>query len=234
MPSYRGYRFPPDIISHAVWLYHRFSLSLSLRDVEDLLAERGVTVTYETIRQWCATFGLEYTRRLRSRRGRQGDTWYLDEVFVRLRGRQQYLWRAVDEDGDVIDILVQSRRNRRAAERFFRKLLKGQGRTPRRLMTDRLPSYAAACRTGDALGRPSHGPVRQQSSRGLARTDATTQTADARLQVREAAPALRVGPRRRAESLPGRPSSAPGPSSPRAPHSSVRRVERGDVCFVTP
>ena len=128
MPSYRGYRFPPDIIRHAVWLYYRFGLSL--RDVEDLLAERGITVTYETIRQWCATFGLKYARRLRSRRGRQGDTWYLDEVFVKIQGRQQYLWRAVDEDGDVIDILVQSRRNRRAAIRFFRKLLKGQGRTP--------------------------------------------------------------------------------------------------------
>ena len=144
MPIYRGYRFPPDIISHAVWLYHRFGLSF--RDVEDLLAERRITVTYETIRQWCLTFGLEYARRLRSRRGRQGDTWYLDEVFVRIQGRQQYLWRAVDEDGDVIDILVQSRRNRRAAIRFFRKLLKRQGGTPRRLITDKLPSYGAALR----------------------------------------------------------------------------------------
>ena len=104
MPSYRGYRFPSEVISHAVWLYHRFSLSF--RDVEDLLAERGITVTYETIRQWCRTFGLEYARRLRRRRGRQGDTWYLDELFVRMQGRTQYLWRAVDEDGDVIDILV--------------------------------------------------------------------------------------------------------------------------------
>jgi len=121
MPSYRGYRFPPDIISHAVWVCHRFSLSF--RDVEDLLAERGITVTYETIRQWCATFGLEYARRLRSRRGRQGDTWHLDEVFVQLR------------------------RNRRAAIRFFRKLLKGQGCVPRQLITDKLPSYGAACRT---------------------------------------------------------------------------------------
>ena len=124
-PSYRGYRFPPEIISRAVWLYHRFGLSF--RDVEDLLAERGVSVTYESIRQWCLTFGLDYARRLRRRRGRMGDTWYLDEVFVKIHGRQQYLWRAVDEDGDVIDILVQSRRNQRAAARFFRKLLKGQG-----------------------------------------------------------------------------------------------------------
>ena len=119
--SYRGYRFPSEVISHAVWLYHRFSLSFL--DVEDLLAERGINVTYETIRQWCRTFRLEYARR-RRRRGRQGDTWYLDELFVRMQGRTQYLWRAVDEDGDVIDILVPPRRNRRAAIRFFRKLLK--------------------------------------------------------------------------------------------------------------
>ncbi len=144
-PSYRGYRFPPEIISHAVWLYHRFGLIF--RDVEDLLAERGVTVTYETVRQWCLTFGLDYARRLRRSRGRMGDTWYLDEVFVKIRGRQQYLWRAVDEDGDVIDILVQSWRNRRAAVRFFRKLLKSQGREPRRLITDKLGSYSAAHRT---------------------------------------------------------------------------------------
>ena len=144
-PSYRGYRFPPAIISHAVWLYHRFGLSF--RDVEDLLAERGVTVTYEAIRQWCLTFGLDYARRLRRRRGQLGDTWHLDEVFVKIQGRQQYLWRAVDEDGDLIDLLVQSRRNRRAATRFFRKLLKGQGREPRRLITDKLRSYSAAHRT---------------------------------------------------------------------------------------
>ena len=143
--SYHGYRFPPEIISHAVWLYHRFCLSF--RDVEDLLAERGVTVSYEAIRQWCQTFGFDYARRLRRRRGRLGDTWYLDELFVTIQGQRQYLWRAVDQDGDVIDILVQSRRDRRAATRFFRKLLKGQGCVPRRLITDKLRSYAAAHRT---------------------------------------------------------------------------------------
>ena len=98
-PSYHGYRFPADIIAHAVWLYYRFSLSF--RDVEDLLAQRGITVTYETIRQWCRTFGQTYARRLRRRRGQQGDTWHLDELFVSINGRLQYLWRAVDEDGDV-------------------------------------------------------------------------------------------------------------------------------------
>ena len=143
--SYHGCRFPPDIISHAVWLYHRFCLSF--RDAEDLLAQRGVTVTYETSRQWCQRFGPVYARRLRRRRGRLGDTWHLDEVFVTIQGRQQYLWRAVDEDGDVLDILLQSHWNRRAAVRFFRTLLKTQGRIPRRLITDQLRSYAAACRT---------------------------------------------------------------------------------------
>ena len=141
VPSYHGYRFPPDIISHAVWLYYRFSLSF--RDAEDLLAQRGITVTYETIRQWCQTFGLDYARRLRRGRGRMGDTWHLDELFVTIQGQRQYLWRAVDQDGDVIDLLVQSRRDRQAAARFFRKLLKGQGAVPRRVTTDKLRSYAA-------------------------------------------------------------------------------------------
>ena len=144
-PSYRGYRFPPEIISHAVWLYYRFCLSF--RDVEDLLAERGVIVSYETIRQWSWKFGADYARKLKLREGRLGDTWHLDELFVTIQGQRQYLWRAVDQDGDVIDILVQPRRNRRAAERFFRKLLKGQRSEPRRLVTDKLRSYCAAHRT---------------------------------------------------------------------------------------
>ena len=144
-PSYHGYRFPSEIISHAVWLYHRFSLSF--RDAEDLLAQRGITVTYETIRQWCLTFGPTYARTLRRRRGRLGDTWYLDEVFATIQGQRRYLWRAVDQDGDLLDILVQSRRDRRAAVRFLRNVLKGQGRLPRRLITDKLRSYSAAHRT---------------------------------------------------------------------------------------
>lgn len=143
-PSYYGCRFPSEIISHAVWLYYRFCLSF--RDVEDLLAERGVIVSYETIRQWSRKFGAEYARRLKRRQGRLGDTWHLDELFVTIQGKRQYLWRAVDQDGDVIDILVQPRRDRRAAKRFFRKLLKGQEGEPRRLVTDKLKSYGAADR----------------------------------------------------------------------------------------
>jgi len=142
---YRGYRFPPEIISYAVWLYHRFTLNL--RDIEDLLAERGVTVSYETIRHWCTKFGLQYARTLRRRQGQLGDTWYMDEaLIVTIRGRRQYLWRAVDQDGDVIDILVQNRKDSHAAKRFFRKLLKGQGRSPRVMVTDKLRSYAVAKR----------------------------------------------------------------------------------------
>ena len=115
--------------------------------MEDLLAKRGIIVSYEIIRQWCLKFDPEYARQLKRRQGRLGNTWFLDEVFVTINGRRHYLWRAVDQYGDVIDILVQSRRNRRAAARFFHKLLKGQGRVPFRLVTDRLKSYGAALRT---------------------------------------------------------------------------------------
>ncbi len=138
---YRGFRFPQEIISHTVWLYHRFSLSY--RDVEDLLAERGIIVTYETVRQWCLKFGQSFANQLRRRRARPGDKWFLDEVFLKIKGTTQYLWRAVDQDGNVLDILVQSRRNK-AAKKFFRKLLKGCQYVPRVLITDKLGSYEAA------------------------------------------------------------------------------------------
>jgi len=141
---YHRHRIPPDIIQYAVWLYHRFSLSF--RDVEDLLAERGVTVSYETVRRWCKKFGPRYATRLRRRYGRYGDTWHVDEVFVRIRGEQHYLYRAVGQDGDVIDILVQKKRDTNAATRFFRKLMRGQGGGPRRLVTDKLKSYPGAHR----------------------------------------------------------------------------------------
>ncbi len=144
-PSYQRHRFPSEIISHAVWLYHRFCLSF--REVEELLAERGLTVTYETVRQWCRKFGPAYARKLKKQQGRLGDTWHIDEVFVTIQRQRQYLWRAVDQDGDVLDILLQRRRHKQAAVRFFRRLIKGQGREPRRLMTDKLKSYDAAHRT---------------------------------------------------------------------------------------
>jgi len=143
-PSYKGYRFPAEIISHCVWLYHRFPLSF--REVEELMLARGVIVSHETIRQWSVKFGPAYARGLRRRKARPGDKWHLDEVFVKINGQRQYLWRAVDQDGNVLDILVQSRRNTKAARRFFRKPLKKQCAVPRVLVTDKLRSYGAAHR----------------------------------------------------------------------------------------
>ena len=145
LSRYSGYRFPREIISYAIWAYHRFCLSF--RDVEDLLAERGIIVSYESIRQWCEKFGSGYVRKLKRREGRLGDCWHLDEIFLRINGNLQYLWRAVDQDGDVIDILVQPQRDQRAAERFFRRLLRGQRIEPLRIFTDKLRSYSAAIRT---------------------------------------------------------------------------------------
>src|ERR1700704_3295759 len=142
-PGYR-HRFPAEIITHAVWLYHVFNLSL--RDVELLLAERGIVVSYETIRRWCRKFGESFAKRLRRRRPRPGDKWYLDEVFIRIGGVQHYLWRAVDQDGVVLDILVQRRRDGNAANRFFRRLLKGLQYVPRVIVTDKLQSYGVAHR----------------------------------------------------------------------------------------
>jgi putative transposase len=142
--SYRRHRFPAAIISHAVWLYHVFSLSL--RDVELILAERGVSVTHESIRGWCKKFGAEFARRLRQRRPKPGDVWHLDEVFIRINGVLHYLWRAVDQHGVVLDILVQGRRNADAAKRFFKRLLHGSRYKPRRLVTDGLRSYGVAHR----------------------------------------------------------------------------------------
>src|SRR5262245_27887652 len=141
---YRGFRFPKAIIQHAIWLYLRFTLSL--RDVEELLAERGIFVSYETVRNWIARFGPLIARRLRRRRGPSSGIWHLDEMFVRIAGRQMYLWRAVDGEGEVLDMLVQSRRDKHAALRLMRKLLKNQHMAPEELVTDRLRAYGAASR----------------------------------------------------------------------------------------
>jgi len=172
---YHRHRFPQDIVRHTVWLYYRFCLSY--RDVEDLLAERGINVSYETVRRWCLRFGPAYANRLRKRSGSCGDQWFVDEVFVRIDGQLRYLYRAVDQDGQVLDILVQTRRNTKAAARFFRKLLKQQGQPPRRIITDKLRSYRSAHRevmpgtfhdtTQYANNRAevSHEPTRQRERR---------------------------------------------------------------------
>ena len=142
--TYKGHCFPQEIISHEVWLCYRFSLSY--RDVEELLSERGILVTYETMRQWCLKFGQQYANLLRRRWPKTGDKWHLDEVFLKISGKTAYLWRAVDQNGTVLDVLVQSRRNKAAAMKFFRELLKGCQYMPRVLITDKLASYGAAKR----------------------------------------------------------------------------------------
>ena len=142
-PHHR-HRFPAELISHAVWLYHIFSLSF--RDVELLLAERGVIVSYESLRQWCLKFGASFADKMRRRRPKPGDKWHLDEVFIRIKGELHFLWRAVDQDGVVLDILVQSRRDAGAAKRFFKRLLKDLEYVPRVLITDKLGSYGVAQR----------------------------------------------------------------------------------------
>jgi len=136
---------------------------MTFRDVEDLLAERGIIVSYETIRHWCRKFGPDLARKLKRRQGRLGDIWHLDEVFVRINGQQQYLWRAVDQDGDVIDILVQPHRDQHAAERFFSRLLRSQRSEPFRIVTDKLKSYGAALRT--VLPSVSHDTSRYANNR---------------------------------------------------------------------
>ncbi|MGI4795464.1 MAG: IS6 family transposase [Janthinobacterium lividum] len=141
---YRGFRYPREGIQHTVWLHH--CSSLSLHDVELILAARGVVVSYESIREWGLRFGRLFANTLKRRRPTPGDKWHLDEVFIRIRGKQHYFWRAIDQDGRVLDILVQSRRNTKAALRFFRKLLGSLQYVPPVIVTDKLKSYAAATR----------------------------------------------------------------------------------------
>ena len=139
---YFRHRFPAEIISHCVWCYFRFCLSF--RDIEEMMSRRGIQLSYETIRWWCLKFGEAYAKRIRSRSPRPGDRWHLDEVFLRINGHIQYLWRAVDQDGEVLDILVQPRRNKRAAKKFFRKLLKGLQYAPRVIVTNKPRRYVSA------------------------------------------------------------------------------------------
>jgi putative transposase len=143
-PSYKGFRFPAEIISHCVWLYYRFPLSF--RDVEEVMLQRGIVVSHETVRQRSVKFGQTYANGLGRRRPRPGDKWHLDEVFIKINGKTHYLWRAVDQHGNVLDILVTSRRDAKAATRFFRKLLTGLEYLPRVLVTDKLASYPVAHR----------------------------------------------------------------------------------------
>ncbi len=141
---YKRYRFPSDFIQYAVWLYYRFNLSH--RDIEDLLADRGINVTYEAIRLWCNRFGPKYAARLKRKHQGYGDTFFIDEVFVKIDGKQHYLWRAIDQDGEIVDVFLQKRRDGAAAKRFFKRLLKKHHNEPRKIVTDKLRSYGVAHR----------------------------------------------------------------------------------------
>lgn len=150
--SYKRHRYAAAIISHCVWLYFRFSLSF--RDVEVMMAERGVVVSYESIRTWCEKFGRQYARKIRLQRGRMGDIWHLDEVYLKIDGVWKYLWHAGDQEGQVLDILVQPKRNKEAAARFFKKVLRGAVYTPRQVVTDKLAAYIQPC--ADVLPNSMH------------------------------------------------------------------------------
>jgi len=153
----KRHRFPPEVIRQAVWLYFKFTLSL--RDVEDILAERGIDVSYETVRCWAEKFGGAIAANIRKTRPRPASIWHLDEMVVRINGRRMFMWRAVDQEGEVLDVLVQKRRNKRAALKLLRKLLRKQGFAPDRFVTDGLPSYGAALET--LGGRSRHRPGRR-------------------------------------------------------------------------
>jgi putative transposase len=184
MNSYKRPRFSPEIINYAVWLYYRFNLSH--RDIKDLLAERGITVSDETIRLWCIKFGPKYPGRLKPKHRGFGDTFFIDEVFVKINGKQHYLWRAVDQDGEVVDVYLQARRDGNTAKRFFIWLLRSHGGAPRKIVTDKRRSYDVARRTiipevthdtsqyANNRAEQSHEPTRVRG-RGMRRFKSTGQ-----------------------------------------------------------
>ena len=159
--SYKRHRFPPDTIRLAVWLYFRFTTSL--RDVEEMLAERGIDVTYETVRCWANKFGSAIAANIRRKRGRADSVWHLDEMVVRINRKRMFMWRAVDKEGEVLDVLVQKRRNKEAALKLLRKLLKNQGFMPEKIVTDGLASYKAALRELGCLNRHHPGRLRDNN-----------------------------------------------------------------------
>src|SRR5262252_3635678 len=221
---YKNHRFLGEIISHGVWLYYRFPLSY--RDVQELLFERGIDVTHEAIRQWCLKFGQDYANRLKRRRAQPGDKWHLDEVFLTINGERHYLWRAVDQDDNVLDILVQSRRNKHAAKKFFRKLLKGLQYVPRVIITDKLKSYGAAKR--EILPGVEHRQSRYLNNR-CENSHRPTRQRERRMQGFKSAgqcPALFVGVWPYCPTLPPQTASAVRVGVPRRDEKSLRELGR--------
>ena len=187
-PSYAGHRFPPEVIGHAVWLYFRFPLGL--RMVEEMLAARGIAISHETVRRWALEFGQGFANEIRRRLPRPGDEWHLDEVEITIAGQKHWLWRAVDQDGLVLDVLVQSRRDKKAAERLLRKLLKKQGRPPRVLITDKLASYPAAKQ--ELMPGVEHRRHKGLDNRAE-NSHPATRTADEAVQIRRPGAAVPLG-----------------------------------------
>ena len=197
--SYKRHRFPAEIIQHAVWLYCRFTLSF--RDVEDLLAERGLDISYETVRGWVLKFGAAYARRIRRHRPRPDSRWHLDEMFVSIRGKKMYLWRAVDSEGEVLDILVQARRNKKAALKLIRRLLKKQGFAPSTVITDKLRFYGAAFRDLGLTARHETGQYENNRAENSHQPVRRRERKDAGVQVARISPAISRNPRRRLQPL---------------------------------
>ncbi len=219
---YLRHRFPPEIITQCVLLYMRFPLSF--RAVEEAMLLRGVQVSYETIRRWCQQFAHE----LRRRRPKPGDKWHLDEVFLKINGQTYYLWRAVDQEGNVLDVLVQSRRNAAAAKRLMRKLMKKLQCVPRVLITDKLPSYGVAHRELMRERGASQEYVPEQPGGELAPTDAAERTSDATLQVARISPTFSLRLQPDLTTLPT-PAASPGSSSlPAGDASTSPHVAGGD------
>jgi putative transposase len=222
---YAGYRFPAEIVSYAVWLYFRFPLSL--RMVEYMLAARGIAVGHETVRQWALKFGQAIANRIRRRQPQAGDKWHLDEVVLKIAGVKHWLWRAVDQTGVVLDVLVQSRRDKHAAKRLLRKLSKKQMRPPRVTIADKLASYGAAKREiMPGVERRQH-IGSQQSRRKLAPAHPKAGAANEALQVTQARPAFSLRPRRDRQSLPPPPSRCHRRRTLRRQDTGTQRLGRG-------
>ena len=203
---YKRHRYPAEIIAHSVWLYYRFTLSL--RDVEELMLARGVVVSHESIRTWCAKFGPEYAHGLRRRAPQPGDKWYLDEVFVKIGGKRHYLWRAIDQDGNVLDILVQSRRNVAAAKRFFGKLMRQTGPGAEGAGHRQAGQLRRGASGVDAIGRTPAVKVPQQPGGELAPTHQAARTGDEVLPLTGCSTTVPGGVQRDLAALSARPTQA--------------------------
>jgi putative transposase len=223
--SYSGYRFPPEIMQQAIWLYLRFTLSF--RDVEDLLAERGIAVSYETVRRWVNHFGPMIAADLRKRRPRPGTIWHLDEVYLKIAGRMIYLWRAVDSEGEVLDVLVQSKRNKHAALKLMRKLLKKYGFVPNRMITDDLRSYGAATHDLGIDSRHERGRWKNNRAENSHPPTRRRERKMQRFKSPGCSPEIPLNPRRRLQHLQRPAPSRLCPNAPHLPRRGDEHVARG-------